>query len=152
MLPAILLFLMSSDFDTEQMRSNRLLTLQGDSVKSKIIMLMNVSATQGQSLRFSPLNTLIHIKYGLSHTVAARTVALQLCVWPLEIDFTRHVIMTVIVWYEGVKYFSKTVLNSDEASTLVYDCFWNEFVKLTNGDRNLWVTVCFQLQLLQLLT
>ena len=82
-------------------------------------MLMNVSATQGQSLPFSPLNTLIHSKHGLSHTVAARTVALQLCVWPLEIDFTRHVIMTVIVWYEGVKYFSKTVLNSEEASTLV---------------------------------
>ena len=59
--------------------------------------LMNVSATQGQSLPFSPLNTLIHSKYGLSHTVAARTVALQLCVWPLEIDLTRHVIMTVIV-------------------------------------------------------
>ena len=79
------------------MRSNRLLTLQRDSVKSKIIMLMNVSATQGQSLPFSPFNTLIHSKYGLSHTVAERTVALQLCVWPLEIDFTRHVIMTVIV-------------------------------------------------------
>ena len=97
MLPEILLFLMSCDFDMEQMRSNRLLTLQRDSVKSKIIMLMNVSPTQGQSLPFSPLNTLIHSEYGLSHTVAARTVALQLCVWPLEIDFTRHVIMTVIV-------------------------------------------------------
>ena len=97
MLPEILLFLMSSDFDIEQVRSNRLLTLQRDSVKSKIIMLMNVSATQDQSLPFSPLKTLIHSKYGLSHTVAARTIALQLCVWPLEIDFTRHVIMTVIV-------------------------------------------------------
>ena len=47
MLPEILLFLMSSDSDIEQMRSNRLLPLQRDSVKSKIIMLMNVSATQG---------------------------------------------------------------------------------------------------------
>ena len=77
MLPEILLFLMPSDFDIEQMRSNRLLTLQRDSVKSKIIMLMNVSATQGQSLPFSPLNTLIHSKYGLTPSGPAFSVVRQ---------------------------------------------------------------------------